>query len=1824
MSPSRDPIAIVGIGCRFPQADGPAAFWRLLSEGIDAVGPIPRSRFDADALYSAEPATPGKIGTRWGGFLDGIEGFDADFFGVSPREAERLDPQQRLLLETSWEALEDGGLVAEALADTQTGVFVGMWINEYEARLFRDPRAIDFHMTIGSGRYSASGRLSYAFGFRGPSLTVDTGCSASLVAVHLACQSLWSGETGLALAAGVNAILEPNITIAYSQSRMMAPDGRCKFGDARGDGYVRSEGAGVVVLKPLARAIADGDRVYATIIGSAVNNDGRSSGFLTTPGAGGQEEMLRLAYRNAGISPGRASYVEAHGTGTRAGDPVEIKAIGTVLAEGRAPGDVCRLGSVKSNIGHTEGAAGVAGLIKVALALRHRTLPPSLHYESPNPEIPWDTLPVRIQQTLEPWPLSASPAIAGVSSFGIAGTNAHIVLQEAPEPAARVAPATGVGAPRILPVSARTAEALDASIRRMHEFVAGEDGGITGLDDLCWTASARRTHHEHRLALVAGTRDELVAQLEAARAGDAAAGVFRGRVDAGRGGRIVFVFPGQGSQWTGMGRELLASEPAFRAALEDCDSAVRAEAGFSVIEQLLADDSSSRMREIDVIQPVLFSIEVALAALWRARGFEPAAVIGHSMGEVAAACVAGALSLEDAAAVICRRSRLLRRTSGNGAMAVVELTMGEAHEALTGREDALSVAVSNSSRSTVISGDPAALEALIADLETREVFCRRVKVDVASHSPQMDPLRPDLLAALERLAPAAGSVPIYSTVLAEPVDGAGLDATYWTSNLRSPVLFSAAVQRLIADGHDTFIEMSPHPILIPALEEGIRDSGRSGLAAVPSLRRDEDEQRSLMHALAMLHVAGQPIAWEKVYAAPGRHVALPSYAWQRERYWYETVSQMDLVSGEGTRARTSEPLHPMLRHRVEAADRPGARVWELTLGRFAPAYLLDHRIGGVALLGASAYIELFLAAAIDMGFARPVAIAGLEFERPLRVPEGDAETAVQIVAIPEGPMSASVRLFSRIEGGWQLHASGRIETAESGEARIDPQEMAARAALERDAAYDDLRRGGVDIGASLQTIATGWREGNRAGGYLELPPAAAHEIASYFAHPALVDGALQLTALGSGGDTEREVLFPAGIDRITLREPFESGMRASVTFDASSPETVRSGITVSTASGAVALLVEGLRLVKLEHAIAREKRAGDCIFHLTWQPAAIAPAVSGDEGSFSGTWLVLDDERSTGEALARILRQRGAAARPLARSELSAALGSGRATDVAGLVCILGDGGAAGASPADAAMATAEQVLAIFQSLPPDVPVWLVTRGAQAVSDGDSVSVAHAAAWGLGRAFAEEHPETLGGLVDVDPRDAPEAAAAEIVRSLSSRDGEDQVAFRGGVRLVPRLIRADAPERPAPALYADATYLIAGGLGDLGLQVAGWMIARGARRLILASRTPLPPRGEWTRSHPARVAARIAAIRRLEAQGAAIHVASIDVAVRAQLAAFLDAFAAEGWPAIRGIVQCAGAVDGRLLADVDPDGLSAVLLPKVRGTWNLHELTLGLPLDFFILFSSIASLLPSAGQASYAAANAFLDALAHERHRSKRPALSVNWGPWAEVGMAVAIDEGSRLTASGIEPLRPRDALAAFGRALSTAGSQAIVMALDPRRCGTDGHPAPALLSGIVAAHRSEAGESTHGHAEALRDVLAAAGSFEERRSILETFLQEQVGAVLKRSASRIELTRPLRGMGLESLMALELRNRLEAATHTRLPATLAWNHPTVELLARFIGSKMGIDLAEPVAAGFREAATLGSRDPGMSEDDGDVEDLLAEIEQMSEDEVRRVMGGDL
>ncbi len=872
MGRTREPIAVVGIGCRFPGAAGPRAFWRLLERGGEAISRVPRQRFDVEELLDPRPGTPGRICSPWGGFLDSIDGFDAAFFGISPREAKRMDPQQRLLLEVAWEALEDGGQVPGELAGSATGVFLGLGADDYRTLAAPELDAVDLQLDAGNGRGVAAGRLSYALDLRGPSLAIDSDRSASLVAVHLACQSLRAGESTLALAGGVNLVLRPEVSIAFSRAGILAPDGRCKAFDRDADGFVRSDGAGIVVLKPLATALADGDPVRALILGSAVNNDGGSGGSLLSPGRRGQEAVLRAAYRDAGVVPGELDYVEAHGTGTPVGDVTEALALGEVLAQGRAAGRHCAVGSVKSNIGHAEAAAGVAGLIKAVLALERRILPASLHCRRPSPEVPWRELELEVQRAAVSWPDTGAPGRAGVSSFGIAGTNAHVVLEQAPR-----RPAAGCRGPDllVLPLSARTPGALaDLATAFAERLRAGDLDGTAG--DLCYTAGVRRSHHRHRLAVVGVGREQLATGLEVRAREPQAPAVVERR-------RLVFVFSGHGGQWLGMGRALAAREAVFRQALERSDLLVRRHAGWSPIVELEAGEERSRLAEVDVVQPVLFALQTALVALWRSWGIEPDAVVGHSLGEVAAAWAAGALELEDAVRVVVERGRLARLAAGRGGMMLVEVPPAAASETLAGDEAEVAVAGSNAPGTTLLSGEQRALGRVRRRLEDRGVVCHRLRIDFASHSSQMDPLLPELERALERLVPGPGSVPFHSTVTAGAVDGAELDGRYWRRNLRRPVRFAETVGGLIEAGYDAFLEIGGHSVLTGAVRAVARDRGREA-TVLGSLHRDQDDAAAMLSSLGELYAAGYDVAWRRLYEG-GRCLSLPVYPWRHECFW---------------------------------------------------------------------------------------------------------------------------------------------------------------------------------------------------------------------------------------------------------------------------------------------------------------------------------------------------------------------------------------------------------------------------------------------------------------------------------------------------------------------------------------------------------------------------------------------------------------------------------------------------------------------------------------------------------------------------------------------------------------------------------------------------------------------------------------------------------------------------------------------------------------------------------------------------------------------------
>lgn len=1006
-----EPIAIIGMGCRFPGgANSPAQFWELLANGVDAISETPKDRWDVDALYDPDVDNPGKVASRWGGYVQDVDQFDPYFFGVSPKEAAYMDPQQRLLLEVAWEALENAGQPREGLAGSQTGVFVGVHSHSTDYYLMQvaDSEAIDTYTGTGTSHSVVGGRLSYLFDWQGPNITIDTACSSSLVAVHLAVQSLRSKETNLALAGGVNIMLSPEFTITASRMHMLSPDGRCKSFDQRADGFVRGEGAGMVVLKRLSDAEADGDNILAVIRGSAVNQDGKSNG-LTAPNSLSQMAVIRAALANGGVEPAQVSYIEAHGTGTALGDPIEVEALAEVLGGENGPKRTW-LGSAKSNIGHLEGAAGVAGIIKLVLSLQQKQLPPLLHFTGLNPHISFERTPFAINTDMQNWDVpEGQRRLGGVSSFGWSGTNGHVVLEEyVPQPLSVAENSNAL--PVLLPISAHSPDALKALAAEYTDYLKSLLDAP--LRQIAYTAAVRRTQHEYRAAAVGHTPAEISEQFAYLASGQLDREI--GRKDSDASPQLVMVFSGQGPQWAGMGRELFETQPVFRAALEAVDTALRQYANWSVIEELNTPTERSRLDQTEIAQPAIFALQVALAALIRSWGIEPEAVVGHSVGEVAAAHVAGVLSLQDAARVIYHRGRLMQQATGLGKMAAVGLSRSDAELLLKGYEGRLSIGAVNSPTSTVLSGEVESLEAVLATLQERSVFNRMLGVNYAFHSPQMEAFKGELSAALKGITPRPATIPIYSTVTGKLGSGDDFGAAYWGRNIREPVLFGTAVAVQAADGYNTWLEISPHPVLIQPILQSV--SSASPSAAIPTMRRDTSPNHAVLGAVGMLWSAGYAVDWTNIYPEKMRPVFLPNYVWQRSRFWIE--------ERETKRGWSLHGGHPLIGQQLpEVAQLPGMMIWENRLDSRFRRYASEH-------LGASneaLFAGLALAAAGDAYGKKGHQIAALSIHEPLDLAYS-VDGALQITLRRESEETSVFQIFSREvdEVEWLLHASGHI------------------------------------------------------------------------------------------------------------------------------------------------------------------------------------------------------------------------------------------------------------------------------------------------------------------------------------------------------------------------------------------------------------------------------------------------------------------------------------------------------------------------------------------------------------------------------------------------------------------------------------------------------------------------------------------------------------------------------------------------------------------------------------------------------------------------------
>jgi acyl transferase domain-containing protein/acyl carrier protein len=2569
-----EPIAIIGMACRFPGAPSLAAFWQLLRDGVDAIAEVPRDRWDAEAWSTTEPGSPSAAGARKGGFLERIDRFDPLFFGISPREAITMDPQQRLMLELTWEALENAGIVAETLKGSPTGVYFGSaWVDFAQLLYQQGAQAITQHTVTGHHRSILANRVSYVLGLRGPSLSLDSACSSALVAIHLACEALQRGDATMALAGAVNLNLLPESTHSMVKFGALSPDSRCATFDAGANGYVRGEGGAVVVLKRLSRALADGDPITCVIRGSVVNNDGASNG-LTAPNPVAQEALLREAYRRARIEPGDVQYVELHGTGTQLGDPIEASALGAVLGKARPAEAPLLVGSGKTNVGHLEAAAGMVGLIKAALCIAHRRLVPSLHFTAPNPHIPFAELNLRVRTSEGPWPAAERPLVAGISSFGMGGTNAHVVIAEWPSPPVAIFPLAADSAEALRGEGRAWLEALEASDREplvtpalpslsehrlaltarsrgelaqgLRDFLEGKtsprlaagqsapgDGprmvfvfagqgaqwlgmgrsllhrepvframleqcgqliqqhlgwslldelnagpessrlnhvevgwpvsiavqialtelwrtwgvepaavighsggeiaaayvggalsltdamvticayarmlarvrgqGAMGLVGLSWEDTAKeleghqghlfraihhgvdatvlagepdaldalfrdlerreifcrrlpvdvaphsplvghlraelletlrqvrplrarvpiasaaigailpgerfdaehwvrnfceplsfstaidgllhdgyevflevsphpstlyaiqanlkhqqrhgvtlpslrrdedehavmldtlgalyalgvpvrwrevgparvppgpeprgaplpvpisarseaalrtqaraliahlethpelrlsevarslattRTHFEQRAVVVASERAELLASLEAIAEGASDPRLVRGTVKPS--GKLVFIFPGQGSQWPEMARPLLDSSEVFRTRIEECAAALAPHVDWSLLAVLRGEAGAPSLERVDVLQPVLFAVMVSLAELWRHLGIRPDAVVGHSQGEIAAACVAGALSLGDAARIVARRSQALAMLAGLGTMALVELPASEVAPRLERFGGQLAIAAINGPHSTVISGGVAAVEALLGELEAAAVFARRIRVDYASHGPQVEAIHDELLNVLAGIQPTPSKLPFVSTVSGQMLDGSQLDAEYWYQNLRQTVRFADAVSLLVAEGHHFFVEVSPHPVLTMAVKDTLEAAGRSG-AVVGSLRRDAGDLRQLLLSLSELFAHGLPVDWSRLHPA-GRRVPLPTYAFQRERYWLEAAPVQRRSRGNATHGLFGAP--------VSSSLDDGIWLWEGAISSELFPYLGDHVVDGRVIVPGAAYPAMVFDAIEGTPWSGGSRVEELELHAALDV-SPPTERTVQLVLIASGDGTTSFRISSRDSSGdsaarsWVLHASGVLRQATDERAAVphDVPTIQARCPqrLTAEEHYATLRAWRLGYGRGFAGVTSVWRGTNEALATVSVLPAGTGEIIHRL-DPRWLDAALQVAlALDPRypGRAAAAAVMPVGWRSLRLHalpranDEVWSHVRLREA-PADQQQLMIVDVSIVDASGLVLLEVEGLRLRRLESASEREQ-----VLRLEWREAEQATA---PEAPAAGHWIlvgrggVVDGVRERLEARghtvavidAHELASDGARTHARIRESLSR---QGSCTAVVHLASLEMMAIPAGE---ESMVAASEPVWAsalhLTQALTRqgwrDAPrLWFITRGVQTVegtSSADAAALASAPLLGMARTLSYEHPELRCTRLDLsagptgyDADDLAEKLTAELLVG----GGDDEIALRGDRRFVARLAfgplgprathrapaggrpfhlavaepgspgaatfrelerrapkegevelelnvavldlaelarsmtfactgrvtavgagvgeglvgqevvavspageavathavlpamlvaplphdrapenaarevlglmmachalehvaRAEAGERllvhsatgiagvaaiqvaqrlglevlatatneqeratlrelgvahvvdshpqalaarvlaltggrgvdivldssvesrhgeamaenlrvlapcgrllelgashgasatrlppslftrglsytavdlsavaqarprqfaslfqqavqrltagtlplqPArvvpisragdearggvkerrlgelafalrdpevvlegsgPRFRGDASYVVTGGLGGLGLSLARWMFEQGARRLVLAGR-----------GAPTEAARKLAG--ELEQGGATVVLATADVSRPADVDRLLREAETPLAP-LRGVFHLAGILDDGLVAQQDTARFRRVMAPKIDGAWHLHRLTRERPLDFFVLYSSIASLLGSPGQTGYSASNSFLDALAEHRHAAGLPGLSISWGPFSEVGLAAAREvRGERLQDRGMASMSTQAGEASLAAILVRDEPWVGVVSLDVGRW-LDFYPtlsASAFFSGLLGTVAASATSSAgHAHQALVARLRATPGQLQI--SQLEGLVRHQLAKVLQCRPEELAAQVPFTSLGLESLTGLELRNRLEAETGLRLPATLIWTHGTLaslarELLDRLLPDERAARSPPPASETKRETkreapveaqteAQLRERARAMSE-----EELLAELAQ--------------
>jgi len=1826
-----DAIAVVGIGCRFPgNSNDVNQFWDLLKNGKDAIVDVPKDRWDRHTYYHEERSFSGKTVSQRGGFIDNFNKFDPQFFGITPREAAFIDPQQRVLLEVSWEAMEDAGIVTEKYAGSDTGVFIGAFTLDYQHVQFHLDHLdqIDLHSATGSMMTLVANRISYAYNFVGPSMAIDTACSGSLVAIHTACQNIRNKECKMAIAGGVLLNFAPQYTVAESRGGFLSPDGTCKTLDESANGYVRGEGAAVIVLKSLKDAIADNDQIYSLILGSAVNQDGQTNG-ITVPNGEAQKAAIKKACAQAGIELRDVQYIEMHGTGTPVGDPIEANALGETYALGRDKDKPCIIASVKTNIGHTESVAGVAGVIKTSLILKNKLIPPHLHLKNVNPKIDLEALNLKVPLELMDYPEHEGVAMAAVNSFGFGGTNSHAILAEGPEVQVFSSPKDELV--RIFPISARSEAGLKGMAERYHEFL--EQDKVENLYDLGYSMSLRRDQHPYRLGIVAKNIAELKENLADYIQGNPTLGVAEGRQRDNSDG-LVFVFTGMGPQWWKMGRELMETEPIFMDAVKECDKEFSKYVDWSLLEAMGADEETSEMSQTKLAQPANFAVQYGLIKLWESKGIKADVIIGHSAGEVAAFYNAGVFSFEDAVKVIYNRSSLQQRLTGKGKMMAVSMSR-EASEQLIANYEGLDIVAINSHSGVTVAGEEAELAKFGEYLTEQGIFNKFLDVTVPFHSRYMEEIKDDFMAGIADVTFNQPTTTLYSTTIGKCVTEQ-MDSSYLWNNVRYAVYFADAVTAILDAGYTKFLEIGPHPALTYYLKEMCAERKING-TFISSLNRKQAEQATFYNSLACLYTEGILSDLTTIYPETGNFIKLPHYAWQREVYWMESSSNAIRRLGLydrillGKKLLTAQPT------------------WEVELKKELVPFIEDHCIGGNPLFPAAGYMEMALQMAnehygkgfytIDhVEFIRAVFIQGNKSTKlQISLDEDCATFAIYNVSNADNPELVSKGAFKQMQnfGAQKYIDLGVLKEKTTGKVTE----------FTKEAIYEKFTGAGFSYTNTFAAIENIWIGENGAVSKLVMPQV--DQANEYEIYPGILDAcfqgtiALEFAATAASGETGFDIRLPVGVDEFLLHSPLTEEMWVDCQRIERTDAYTRNDIYLYNQDGGLIATIKGFKVQTLENTkqLVPLKVLDTWLYDLEW--LELENIEADEREAKPGSWLILGDENGIGAQYANILGQLGESSFYVSLGdELSIDIKQQKATvrlnndddmltlyntvkkgvQIKGIlhfwnldlpknseisnenISLSGNIGVYTVMSLLKAVAASEET----------PKIWIVTKGAQAILPGEEPEMMQNAIWGTGRLIGnQEYISLWGGIVDLDPK-----AVAESLHQLAKQtlygDEEDQITYRSGCRYGARLKNTANLTKPLPVhMSEEGSYMITGAFGALGKLVANWLVEKGAKKLILLGRVSLPARSDWQNADlDDKVKERIGFIQSLENKGATVIVDALDFADESAVKQYFTDNS-EKMKEIKGVISALGIVNDMLISQMSREVFDEVYETKVVSNWLLHQYFEKQPLDFFVIFSSVAATITAAGQANYAAANAFLDGLIAYRRKKGLAGLSIGWGPWA-VGMIKDLNLMNVYRNKGLEPITADRGMQVLERLIYqnipyTAVLEADWQAFKEASAKSRTPYLNEWLEKGLADGETELKSDT----EILKEFQEAyvAAEKEARVQLLEEQMTNIVAKALHMKQEDIEMEKTLTELGLDSMVATELRNKIEL----RLGANLT----VIDLLnSQTLGQQI-----EKIADQLDTLLELNTMEDLIKEtSEEELDTLLAQLENISDEEMMEML----